>query len=133
MDEKKQVLENKEKNLRVLENEVFQANKQLKEREFFIELLDEEWAAKKVTFEVSQKDFKPIKVSWSFEENPDYVEALKKINVIKFKKSEYDYNNQKEQLNGDITTLKEQIASSEKEILEVMKDVAALKDELGEN
>lgn len=132
MNEKQEILENKTKNLEVLQDEVKNASKQLDERKFFLELLQEEWAAKQLSHKASQENFEPISVTWKFENHPDYVDALKRINVVKYKKSEYDYNNQKEKLQDDLNVLTEQIESAQEEISKVILEIKDLQDETGD-
>lgn len=132
MDEKQEILKQKKKNLQVMEGEVIRSKKQLEENSFLVGLLEEEMSAKRLSHKASQKAFVPVNVSWEFEKDADYIEALRIMNEVKFKKAEYDYANQKERMSDMSSDLKEQIEEATKRVTELKKDIQDLKDELGE-
>lgn len=132
MDEKKEILETKKKNLLNMEGEVKRSKEQILETKFLMELLEEEMRAKSMSHKASQNGFVPINVSWEFEKDPDYIEALKIMNNIKFKKNEYDYQNQKEKMTDMIESLEEQHSEALKRVEELNKEIQDLKDDVGE-
>lgn len=132
MDEKQEILKQKQKNLSNMEGEVKRANEQILETKFLMELLEEEMRAKRMSHKASQKGFVPVNVSWEFEKNPDYIEALKIMNDIKFKKNEFDYQNQKDKMNDMVESLEEQHSEATKRVEELNKEIQDLKDDIGE-
>ena len=132
MDEKQEILKQKKKNLSNMEGEMKRAKEQIAETKFLLGLLEEEMRAKRMSHAASQKAFVLVNVTWEFERDPEYVEALKIINNIKFKKNEYDYERQKEQMTQSVTTLEEQLAEATNRVEELHKEIQDLKDDLGE-
>lgn len=102
---------NREEHLKNLTREVEQTTKQLIDVEDMKSMLEEERALVNANFEIAFKNFFMLKPNWAFEEIPQYMENVKKINKITAKRRDMQFDIEIKRIDGNVESLKSQLES----------------------
>lgn len=135
MDEIKVGKEGSLINKRSSYNNLLREQSQLKEQ---LELINESLkisARKKALFkrnaEISQEsEFKFLRPSWSFEENPEYVANLKELNAISNREKELEFDKQIRTVENLAKNVNDQLASVTREADRIKSELDKMEGEL---
>lgn len=125
MDGKEQEVENLKKSLSNAKTELEKSKAQLESAYEDLKDFKEEFDLKCANHEVALKNYKIVKPVWAFEEDPEYLENMRKLSLLGFKRFKEETQRKLEQRNKTIEDIKSQISSQESYI-------KGLEEELGE-
>lgn len=99
---------NKEKHLENLNREIKTVDEQLKELNTRLVLLEKEKDLVASNHKIINKNFKLLKITWAFEEDPEYIENTRKINQITLDKKMLDYATQLDRMKNMVESVEKQ-------------------------
>lgn len=107
---------------REIENAADQKKDIIERRDVFIEKID----ASRLSASLVLKNFKIIRPNWAYEEDPEYLEALKKVNDCIFRENELNWKTQ-------LVNIANNIEATEKQKEALTTELARIEKEMNKN
>lgn len=120
-------LTNKEQHLSNLNRELELAQDQVKDIDKRLSILLRERELIIANHRIVIDKFVLLKKTWGFEEDPEYMDNTKKLNIISMEKKLIEFDTQETQLKNLIKQVNTQIESLSKEKDRVSQDISKLK------
>lgn len=109
------------------EQEMFAA--QLPDLKRRLEIHDQSVAILEENNKIMQANFRFLKPSWGYEEIPEYIDNIRKLNVLTFEKAKIDWETQKSNMVNTIKSAEEQLASSVDRMNKLNEEIETLEKE----
>jgi hypothetical protein len=122
---------NKQNSLKNLLREQNQLEEQVKMIKDNLALMAEKKALFKRNAEISQaSEFKFLKPAWSFEEDPEYVANLKRLNAISNQEKEIEFDKQIKTVENLSKNVSDQLVSVSNEVTRIKSELEKLEGDL---
>lgn len=83
--------------------------------------------------EIAMANFKFRDPKWDYEAVPEYIENIRSLNILNFKKASIDWKTQETQMRGTVESINAQLESAATELAKVTKELEELKGDSNGN